>query len=676
MKKLFIFSLFLFQFLAPVFSQQAETVIKPNLKYGKPSKEELSLSTYTPDTTANAIYLFHQGNTDFTYRNNFQLVTEHWVRIKVLKPQGVSYADVTVPFYSPSGNNEGEENALDIDGCSYNLENGECVKTPLKKDLISFERVNDKFKILKFSLPSVKVGTVIEYHYKVVSDFFSHIDNWMMQEDIPMIYNEYKLKIPNVLIYNFEFRGKDNIEIKEKEASTHGSNSGDFGRGSGREEFSIMSREFTFISRNLPAIRQDEKYVWCPEDYKIQISFDLQGTHFPGSEFKPYSQKWEDVDKQLTNPENELFGMHLSFENPFREETKALFKSDMNFEARIITAFQLLKKKLVWNNEYQLMSRDLNKAVKAGSGSNADLNFIFISILKDLGLQSFPVVMSRRSAGILPINYASLQKLNTFIVGVYNIESQKYTFLDSSMDLPALNVLPLELSVTQARILSLHESEENKWVNLLSLPTNGVNMKIEASLQDGLLKGHRTTQLHGQQAAEYQRKELSKQVLYSPTTAATEKERTTVSNLKTDIAANNFTQITEDFDFTMKVDHTNERLYINPMLFTHLEESPFIQSERILPVEFPYPYKYNQICTLTIPEGYMIEELPQSYAVRTEDSGMQCRYIIEKKENSIAINYLFILKSNLFLSTDYKQLQEIWAKIIEKNQASLVLKKI
>lgn len=96
MRKLFILYAFLLQFLSPVHSQQATTAtIEPNLKYGKPSKEELSLTSYAPDTTATAIYLFHQGQSDFVYHDGFQLTTEHWVRIKILKPQGVSYADVS-----------------------------------------------------------------------------------------------------------------------------------------------------------------------------------------------------------------------------------------------------------------------------------------------------------------------------------------------------------------------------------------------------------------------------------------------------------------------------------------------------------------------------------------------------------------------------------------------------
>ncbi|MFR5757333.1 MAG: hypothetical protein ACLUE2_01540 [Bacteroides cellulosilyticus] len=56
------------------FSQQATTVIKPDLKYGKPSKEELSLETYAPDTTAVAVYLFHKGKSGFTYNDKFEIV--------------------------------------------------------------------------------------------------------------------------------------------------------------------------------------------------------------------------------------------------------------------------------------------------------------------------------------------------------------------------------------------------------------------------------------------------------------------------------------------------------------------------------------------------------------------------------------------------------------------------
>ena len=353
----------------------------------------------------------------------------------------------------------------------------------MKRESISFERINNLYKMLKFSLPAVKEGTVIEYHYKLYSDYFSHIDNWMMQEELPMLYNQYKITIPHVFVYNIELRGKDYIQVKQRDSSIHATEREGSGAGGVSKDFTVSAQETTFISRNLPAIRQDESYCWCPEDYKVQVSFDLQGTQFTPNEYKPYSQKWEDVDKQLLKPENTQFGEHLSLTNPFRPETKQAYNSEMNFEEKIICAFQVLKKKMAWNGRYQLYSKELEKVIKKGSGSNADLNFILISILKDFGLEAYPVVMSRRSSGMLPYNFPSLQKLNTFFVAIHDINKQKYVFLDSSMDVPAFNILPLELSVNKARMLSLKEKEEKKWVNVMALSHNKSFMKIDARIK-------------------------------------------------------------------------------------------------------------------------------------------------------------------------------------------------
>lgn len=678
MKKLFILCAFLLQFLSPVHSQQATTAtIEPNLKYGKPSKEELSLTSYAPDTTATAIYLFHQGQSDFVYHDGFQLTTEHWVRIKILKPQGVSYADVSVPYYSPTDRDEGQERASDIEGCSYNMENGKCIKTSMKRESISFERINNLYKMLKFSLPAVKEGTVIEYHYKLYSDYFSHIDNWMMQEELPMLYNQYKITIPHVFIYNIELRGKDYIQVKQRDSSIHATER-EGGSAGVSKDFIVSAQETTFTSRNLPAIRQDEPYCWCPEDYKVQVSFDLQGTQFTPNEYKPYSQKWEDVDNQLLKPENTQFGKYLSFTNPFRPETKQAYNSEMSFEEKIICAFQILKKKMAWNGRYQLYSKELEKVIPKGNGSNADLNFILISILKDFGLEAYPVVLSRRSSGMLPYNFPSLQKLNTFIVAVYDINKQKYVFLDGSMDVPALNILPLELSVNKARILSPKEKEEKKWVNVMALADNKSFMKIEARLEGNQVKGHRSTILYGQEAVEYQANEKHKQdsIVSNPESNGSLKNKLTVTNLKVKKQENDRALIEEEFDFVLQTDRTDDHLYINPMLFPHLKSNPFIQTERVLPIEFPYPYKFTMLTTLTLPEGYEVEETPQPQAIRTQGDGLQCKYMIQRQGNTISLNYIFYLKEPIFLTEQYKQLQELWTKVIEKNNEILVLKKI
>ena len=139
---------------------------------------------------------------------------------------------------------------------------------------------------------------------------------------------------------------------------------------------------------------------------------------------------------------------------------------------------------------------------------------------------------------------------------------------------------------------------------------------------------------------------------------------------------NNYALIEEEFDFVLQADRTDDHLYINPMIFPQLKNNPFIQTERVLPIEFPYPYKFTMLSTLTLPDGYEVEELPQSQTIRSEENGLQCKYMIQQQGNTILLNYVFHLKRYIFLSEQYKQLQELWTKVIEKNNSLIVLKKI
>lgn len=81
------------------------------------------------------------------------------------------------------------------------------------------------------------------------------------------------------------------------------------------------------------------------------------------------------------------------------------------------------------------------------------------------------------------------------------------------------------------------------------------------------------------------------------------------------------------------------------------------------------------LSTLTLPEGYEVEELPNH-----KPSGRKETYTMQiydsETGNTILLNYVFHLKGYIFLSEQYKQLQELWTKVIEKNNALIVLKKI
>ena len=53
-----------------------------------------------------------------------------------------------------------------------------------------------------------------------------------------------------------------------------------------------------------------------------------------------------------------------------------------------------------------------------------------------------------------------------------------------------------------------------------------------------------------------------------------------------------------------------------------------------------------------------------------------CRYVLEQKENKLTINYTFSSSKLLYLPEEYPGLQNFWKVIAEKNNETVVLKKL
>ena len=83
----------------------------------------------------------------------------------------------------------------------------------------------------------------------------------------------------------------------------------------------------------------------------------------------------------------------------------------------------------------------------------------------------------------------------------------------------------------------------------------------------------------------------------------------------------------------------------------------------------------SEMCIRDSPEGYEVEEIPHTQVIKTEDSKLQCKYAIQRNRNNVIVNYTFILSSSVVPSEYYGQLQQIWNKAVEMNQALIVLKK-
>lgn len=677
MRKNSVFIFFIFVLNLSLFAENIKSKIPEiTLKFGKVSKEELTTTAFNSDTTSTAIMLFHTGDTKFTYKQNkFGLLTDHAFRIRILKEQGKDLANITIPYYSPTQTDEDKDDILNIEAIAYNLENGKVIKTRMKNKFIFRERYDKNTMIVKFTIPKIKVGSIIEYKYSHKTSHYGEIKNWEIQENIPVVHNKYHVVIPNVFIYNIESTKRNKIELTEKEGVVSLTQRTNSNIAQLDQDFFISARDLTFSSNYIEPLKQDEIFCWCPNDYKIQISFDLQGTNFPVEGYKPYTKNWTDVDKTLLNEDEKKFGKLLkSLINPFKEETIQIRNSDTNQRDKIIRTFQLLKNNITWNNQYRLTSDSPLKAKENGTGSNADLNFLFISMLKDLGIQAYPAVLSARDRGRLPIFFASINKLNTFIVAIEESPNH-YLYLDGSMQTADFNVLPINLLVNKIRILNPQLEEKNRWINPMSLCKNYTKKITKAQINKEQVVGYRMNLYEGQEAIKFKAEQLKKDT----SDFIKEKENLwncKITNYRQESLGYCPSQIRESFYFTLSLDTNGDHLYINPLLLVQPISNPFIEAKRTLPIEFPYPYSHNESVHITIPEGYEIEEIPQSMMMITEDKALSCKYAIQQTTNQLTLNYTFQIKKSVLHANQYKQLQTIWDTIIEKSRNLIVLKKI
>lgn len=174
-------------------------------------------------------------------------------------------------------------------------------------------------------------------------------------------------------------------------------------------------------------------------------------------------------------------------------------------------------------------------------------------------------------------------------------------------------MLPANLYTDQARIIQ--KGAKGQWANLQKMSEGKTLVSVMA--------------------------ELTASVLYSGNTAAEERRafRTATDSVtfiadkagknKMEIIACEMTDhrdlaptLKEEYTFTRQGDATGDHIYINPYPEVPITSNPFLETDRLLPVEFPFKQVFNMTVRLKLPEGWELEEMPKNFRITTEDKSI------------------------------------------------------
>jgi hypothetical protein len=663
-----------------IFAQEA-----PKVKFGKVSEEELKMTVYEQDTTAAAVILFDDGQSHVKYEtqeDQFMLTYDRFVRIKILKQTGNDWGNFSIPIYSSTG--KIKEDLVSVKGITYNFENGKVVKTDMKKESVFEERENKYWEKVRLSLPSVKVGSVIDLKYTISSPLLWNLREWKFQYLIPVKWSQYQVVYPEYFVYNHSSMGYHRFNSQPQmtknetisytvtsETSGNGFSSGQ--RNVESKSFSYMANVYNYSAKDVPAMKE-EPYVTTLDNYTTQLKFELAVIDYTkmGGKYKSYTTSWNDIARDLLIDDD--FGGQINSANYAKDVINRLIAGKTDEKQKMIALYDYIQHNIKWDGyKSDSPTKSLRKTFNDKNGNSAEVNLLLIAMLREAGFEATPVILSTRGNGIISPVHASISDCNYVIVSA--VINGSPVLLDATEpNLPA-GLIPYRCLNGQGWLIKKDNANE---VELTNVKSGSITM-ASIELKDGKFSGNIISTESGLSAFDFREavKDAGGQKEYFD---KLKNKSTEIEYI--DYSYNNldsiYLPVQEKYQVTLQNDSDPdaEIIYFNPVIVDRITKNPFTAPTREYPVDYGITSTEIYQLNLIVPEGYKVEELPQSKSFALGEKGGTFIYKVVQNDRNISFSMRLNIDKTLFLPDEYKNLQEFYNIVVAKEAEQIVLKKI
>lgn len=629
------------------------TAQKSPIKYGDVSISDLEMTTYEADSSAVAVIISDYGKAYVSFSDvSSQLFFDKHIRIKILKSDGTRWSDGEIPLFS--GNSRNDESITKFKATAYNLVDGEIEKTEIDERSLQKVKFNKFFDLKKFSIPNVKVGTVIEYSYTIQSDLLVNFPNWQFQYEIPSMHSEYWAIIPEFFIMEKYTQGYLSPSVFEATERT--------------QSFYHETANH-WIYKNVPAFKP-EPFMTSKKDYVTKINFALAYIDMPNRPPVEIMGTWDKLVSLLKNSDS--FGNAISgsgFLNKIVEPLIANLSSD---EEKVKAIHNYVKSNIEWNGEEDYVAGNLKSILENKTGSSGDINILLASMLEKAGFKPDMVLLSTREHGFIRVEYPMSRQMNYVVCRL--ILNNDFIFLDATEKFIPINTLPERCLNGQGLLVS----ETNRgWVQLQTkVKTKTIyaaNITISAQAE---ASGTITKTSDGYSAQELRRKH-KKLGLESFKNSEIHSLKLAVNDWKLEDIDKEEKPVKEVFDVNIEelVTQSGDVVYIEPLLGLQLKENPFKQDKREYPVDYGSTQEQLFIIKYSIPNEFVVEELPQSIMYVLPDKSGRFTLSAQTMGNTINIMVNFQINRTLYVGNEYADLKEFYNHCVAKQNEQIVLKR-
>ena len=648
-------------------------------KFGKVSKEELLEKSYPLDSTASAAVLYENQDVYIQYSQNegFQLITDVYKRVKIYKKDGFDYASDKRYLYKKGGN---DEKLIGLRAVTYNLQGDKIVETKLKKEGIFKEEFSEYYDEVKFTMPAIDEGSVIEYKYKITSPFLFSMDRIYFQYKIPIKNIEVSIKSPEYFNYKKFTTGYLPLNLK---SSQHGDKitlttkyrsdalSGPDTQWS-RNDVDFIVNKDEIIMSNIPAFKE-EPYSGNTENFISSIMYELSYVKFPNEPIKYYSTTWEDVSKTIYSSSN--FGGELDKSNYYKDDLETIVAGVSDPIEKTARVYTFLKNKLTWNGKYGTVVNDgVKNCYKEGSGNVAEINLILTSMLKSAGINAYTVVAtsSDRPISLFP----SIDAFN-YVLTMVKFKDGSSVLLDATDKIGYPNILPSRILRGMGRVIT--ENGNSTMINLRPSKPSAIRTTLQCNIdENGAIEGKINSRYATHLAHKYRVYNGSKTKEETIKGLNTRYSLDEIQDFDQDGLSEIGKGISESFAFSTEneVEIIDNEMYFSPLLFLREKENIFKSDDRQYPVDFGFGFSESYMINIKIPEGYDVVEIPKSGAFKLPDNLGSFTYRTNFVNGTIQVVVNETISEPVITSNYYLALKEFYNQIVQKEGEQVVLKKV
>ncbi|MGH1339849.1 MAG: DUF3857 domain-containing protein [Aureispira sp.] len=646
--------------------------------WGEILQEDLRMTHCAWDTTARAVVLADYGHLTFNFlaqdgEPRFEMEIHR--RIKILHQSAFDEGDISILFYSEKKYEEVKNLKAQLftpDGRRFQVD---------KKDIF-VEKIQDKLSLKKFTFPNLVEGAVLEYKYTLSSKNLVTLEDWYFQENIPVRWSELVMEVPSFYKYIFLSQGRA-MDISEQDNYSTSITIPKYAYSSVSEKYERRGSQITettlntyrFVQKEVPALKE-EAYITTMEDYIAKIKFQLNTTALPNAPVRSFLTNWSDVAKRLMK--EEFFGQQFTKRAKYKKLWAAAephIQEGKTAMDKIVLAYDFLNKHMEWNKQYtySVTENTLDICFEKKKATSGELNVMLLALLQEVGINAKPVLISTRSHGKVQPLYPILDQFNHTMVLV-TIEEQNI-LLDVGNPFRPIGYPRVNALNYQAWVVNKNQSE---WINLAapkSVEKMLMNFKLdqEGSFEGTIAIGKEgyeavdgVTSFHGATGTKHF-KEVWTELFPDIVIEQVEFDHTKIN--KSSFKINMVCKIPDQAQVM------NDFIYFSPSIYNSFEENPFKLEKRVYPVEIPYPFSEQFVLNVDLPEGYIVEELPESAKVVLPNKGGSFLYMVKQNGQRLQIIRKIKINQLQFNTEEYTDIKTFFDLIIEKSEEQVVLKK-